>query len=362
MNNGVNNNINQNTVNNPNETNNNISNNNTLKPMEGVRIAPISSDPINASNKATSTSAYHASGPALNNPNNISNNNMNNKNNQISNNTAIETEKINEVPLIISNIPEVKENSNVIQKKKNNLIPIICLLLIIIMVLYIISSSNMHKKQIAQLKFNCTPINSSSEDKELNLNSTVVQDLYNKVLTSIREDYITVELNDEMKLYLAFRQIPVQEFYESNCNLFNSTKMEPYTCEMSSEFIPKAFKISTIEREIKKLYGEITSVPLKNIQLKNYCIGGYQYIPERGEYVEGLCKEIYSIPFKAEKKLVSAISNQNTITLKEEVVYKQGKDLSLPKHLKSGYYIYTFRLDMNYNYVLISKKYESKYK
>ena len=36
--------------------------------------------------------------------------------------------------------------------------------------------------------------------------------------------------------------------------------------------------------------------------------------------------------------------------------------VELPESLKSGNYFYTFRLDMNYNYVLVSKVYEDKYK
>ena len=42
-------------------------------------------------------------------------------------------------------------------------------------------------------------------------------------------------------------------------------------------------------KTIKKLYGENTSIPFTNIQLGNTCIGGYQYIPSRGEFVQGLC-------------------------------------------------------------------------
>ena len=35
--------------------------------------------------------------------------------------------------------------------------------------------------------------------------------------------------------------------------------------------------------------------------------------------------------------------------------------MDLPDYLKSGDYLYTFRLDMNYNYVLVSKIYDDKY-
>ncbi|MBR2827853.1 MAG: hypothetical protein IKE70_01300 [Bacilli bacterium] len=337
-----------NQMNSSNIVNNNINSSNSLKPMEGVRFAPISSEPINASNSSTSTSTYRPNGFSYN-QNTVLPNNTANKNGP----TLNKTENT-------SNLPEKKDSPVVIKKKKSFLSGIF-FFIIIVMGGYIYYSAYIHKIQIEQLKYNCTPINSSYEDKEIDINSTIVQDLYSKVFTTIREDYVSNEFNDEMKLYLAFRQIPIQDFYSSNCNLFRSIDMEPYICDVNSEFVPKAFKVSSLEREIKKMYGEITSLPLRNIQLKNSCIGGYRYIPERGEYVEGLCKQNFSIPFKVEKNLVSAVTNQNSIILKEEVVYKQSKDLQLPEYLKNGYNIYTFRLDMNYNYVLVSKKYESKY-
>ena len=35
--------------------------------------------------------------------------------------------------------------------------------------------------------------------------------------------------------------------------------------------------------------------------------------------------------------------------------------MSLPKYLVSGKYYYTFRLDMNYNYILVSRSNDYKY-
>jgi hypothetical protein len=164
-----------------------------------------------------------------------------------------------------------------------------------------------------------------------------------------------------MKLYLAYRQITEKEKYDSNCNLFSTISMEPYTCEVSATFIPKAFKEETLIREYKKLFGESTYFKLDNIQLGNSCLIGYQYIEKRGEFVEGYCKQNIAISYTANKKLKSAISRGNTIILTEDVNYKSTEKMNLPSYLKDGIYRYTFRLDINYNYVLISKTYESKY-
>lgn len=245
-------------------------------------------------------------------------------------------------------------------KGKMNIVPV---LIVIILALggYTIYSLKAHNEQIKNIMYNCTPITASSEDMKLDLNSTLVKDLYSKVATSIREDLAQPEFNDNMRLYLAYRQILENDKYDSNCNLFNGLAMEPYTCEITPNFTPKAFKEETLVQEIKKMYGENTSIPLSNIKLGSACIGGYQYIPARGEFVQGQCNQQTATSYRATKTLKEAISKRNTIILVEEVKYHENEKMALPEYLKSGLYYYTFRLDMNYNYVLVSKEYKSKY-
>ncbi len=245
-------------------------------------------------------------------------------------------------------------------KKKKSFTPIL-LIIIIGLIGYILYSNKNFNSKIESLKYNCTPVTSYKEAKELDLDSTLVKDLYSKVKTTIREDIAQPEWNDTMKLYLAYRQIPDSEKYESNCNMFDNSKMEPYICDESKSFTPKAFKASTLELELKKLYGEETYIELNNIKLSNSCIGGYQYIQERAEYVQGFCEQQTATSFKVEKTLKKAETYRNTIVLTENVKYHANEKMNLPEYLKSGDYIYTFRLDMNYNYVLISKIYDDKY-
>ena len=225
---------------------------------------------------------------------------------------------------------------------------------------YVFYSSNLYKTNLDNLKHNCTPVNSSKEDKQLALDSTIVVELYNKVRTSIREDYAQPDFDDTMKLYLAFRQIPSDKFYSSNCNMFKDTLMEPYKCD-PKKFVPQAFKEEDLIHELKVLFGEETNIPLGNVKLRNNCIGGYAYIKERGEFVEGKCDANNAVSFSVDKKLTDAYTNRNTIVLVEEVKYKESEKMPLPDYLKSGTYYYTFRLDMNFNYVLIDKTYDSKY-
>ena len=250
--------------------------------------------------------------------------------------------------------PQKKEKT---KKKKNNLARFF-FFIIVILGAYIFYLINTHKLEIANLNEACTPVSTTKDAKELDLDSTIVQDLYSKVSTNIREDIVSTTLDDKMKLYLAYRQIPSKKIYESNCNLFSNTSMEPYTCTESLTFVPKAFKEETLQVELKKLFGEQTNIANANIQLGSSCIGGYQYIAQRGEYVEGYCQNETYTQYKATKKLVKATSNQSTITLIEEVQYKGTETEAPPEHLKSGNYIYTFKLDTNYNYVYISKELE----
>ena len=209
--------------------------------------------------------------------------------------------------------------------------------------------------------YNNTPV-TSKDEVELDIQSTLVQSLYSKVRTNINEDISQPKFNDEMKLYLAYRQIPEKDKYESNCNLFSLTSMEPYTCEKSSIFEPHAFKIETLTLALKEMYGENVTIPLKNIQLGGKCIVGYQYIPARGEFVEGYCNQLPNTSFVVNKELVKATSVRNTIIIQERVKYRSKGGREIPDYLKSGLYNYIFRLDTNYNYVLIDKVYEDEYK
>ena len=213
-----------------------------------------------------------------------------------------------------------------------------------------------HQQQMNLMRVKCTPVSTSGEAKELDLNSTIVKDLYSKVSTTIREDLAETELNDQMKLYLAFRQIANSDLYESNCNKFSSISMEPFKCEVTATFTPKAFKEDIIQVELKKLFGDDTNIAHQNVQLGNTCIGGYQYISERGEYVQGQCGSTNATLYRVEKELIGATSTESTIVLTEKVKYYGAESLKLPDRLVSGTYKYTFRLDMNYNYIYISKE------
>lgn len=223
---------------------------------------------------------------------------------------------------------------------------------------YVVFLTMQQQQLELQLKQECSPVSTTKGTKQLDINSTIVQDLYGKVSTNIREDLVSIELTDEMKVYLAYRQIPNKKIYESNCNLFSDVAMEPYTCMENTTFMPTAFKEQTLDIELKKLFGSKTNIAPMNVQLGDGCLGGYQYIKERGEYVEGYCSQKETTSFRATKKLVSATSNQSTIVLREEVKYYEAEKQNLPENLRDGIYVYTFQLDTNYNYVYVSKTFE----
>lgn len=214
-----------------------------------------------------------------------------------------------------------------------------------------------YTKDINDVKEKCTPI-STSEKKELDLNSTIVVDLYSKVATNIREDVASNNtLDDTLKLYLAYRQIPVNEIYESNCNKY-SANMPSYECKDNQGYQITAFKKASIDLQLKKLFGTDHNIEYNNIQLGINCIGGYQYIPERDEFVRGTCTQLTTTTFKATKKLISATSEGPIITLKESTKYYGSENKKLPDTLQSGTYTYTFKLDPNYNYIYIDKTFE----
>ena len=244
------------------------------------------------------------------------------------------------------------------KKKKGGFFVKLLLLVVIGLGGYIYWTDMQHKALISKMEYECTPV-SATEGKKLELDSTIVQDLYGKVYTTLREDLALFDLNDQLKLYLAFKQIPVGKFYESNCNYFSNTAMEPFTC--NANFTPLAFKEEDLKLEVKKLFGKDVELPLTNINLGNgSCLGGYQYIPDRGEFVQGYCGSRNATSYKMEKELIDAYSQEAYITLKEKVRYIGAEGNPIPEHLRSGTYIYTFKLDMNYNYIFVSKEIEQK--
>lgn len=216
----------------------------------------------------------------------------------------------------------------------------------------------LHQNEIARLKDECTPVSTTSGEKKLDLDSTIVQDLYSKVVTNIKEDTANPTFNDSMKIYLAYRQLSHDKIYNSNCNQFNDTAMPLFTCLDTEEITPTAFKEESLKIEYKKLFGEQANFQNANIQLGRTCLGGYQYIASRGEYVSGYCAQAPTTSYYVEKELEKVISKESTIYLYEKVKYLGSEGQKLPEELLSGTYKYTFKLDTNYNYVLLSKELE----
>lgn len=266
---------------------------------------------------------------------------------------AVPTAPVTEAVAVTS---EVSDNKEVKAKKPKNKLASFFLFIILILGCACGGLWYYHQQQMNLMRIKCTPVSTNGEAKELDLDSTIVKDLYSKVSTTIREDLASVELNDQMKLYLAFRQIANSDLYESNCNKFSVTSMEPFKCEVTATFTPKAFKEDIIQVELKKLFGEDINILHQNVQLGNTCIGGFQYIAERGEYVQGQCGSTNATLYRVEKELIGATSTESTIVLTEKVKYYGAESLKLPERLVSGTYKYTFRLDMNYNYIYISKE------
>ncbi len=245
--------------------------------------------------------------------------------------------------------------------KKKNILARILFLIVIVLIGYIGYSYYTNSIKINRYKTFFSPVSTTGEEKKLDIESTFVLDLYNKVKTNIREDIAEATLNDSMKLYLAYRNIPHDRFYESDCSSFDNAAMIPYTCNSNTPgFAPKAFKKESLLIEYEKLFGDTTNLVLGNIQIGRNCIGGYQYIQSRGEYVQGMCTNNITTTYKANKKLVSAVSKESVITIKEDVKYISSEGQTLPEYLKSGTYVYVFKLDKNYNYIYVSKYLEKE--
>ena len=324
------------------------SNNVVEQTIPGVRVAPPSSNPVDATGGDVGAANISMQQPvSVQNVSTLSIPTTEKKEEKLVNNEVSAQGADDSI--------QEKENVTTVKKQKKNKGVKFLLFVIVLLIGALFFFWKYHQQQMNFMKEKCTPVSTSSDAKKLDLNSTIVRDLYSKVYTNIKEDLGQSELNDELKLYLAYRQIPTGSFYDSNCNLFTIAGIEPFVCEESASFTPKAFKKDVLQLEVKKLFGEDTNIPDQNIQLGNSCVGGYKYIEERGEYVQGLCKTNAANMYSVSKKLIEATSRESIIVLKERVKYYGSEGVSLPERLASGVYEYTFKLDVNYNYVYVSK-------
>ena len=256
--------------------------------------------------------------------------------------------------------PKVEETIETTKpKKKKNIIARLFFLVIIGLSGYIVFQNKLYTEFRIKSEARCTPVSTLKEEKELDVNSIFIQDLYKKIKTSIVEDMVESSFNLRMKLYLAYRQIPQASFFKSTCDGFDPAYMVPYTCD-NNNFEPFVFRKEDLKIQFEKLFGEDEYFEYGNIQIGNGCIGGYEYVESRGEYVQGTCKESTTTTYKVKKELKKAISKQSTIYLTEDVRYSASQASSLPEHLKNGTYIHTFKLDKNYNYIYLGKHLEEE--
>ena len=258
--------------------------------------------------------------------------------------------------------PPVEEAPPVKAKAKKSALAPFLFLAVLIMGGYIYYSQTTHANVVNSLRSSCSIPNTPSGEVKLDVKSTLVQSLYHKVATNIREDIAEPNFNNSMKLYLAYRLISDSDKNDTNtCNFFDSQKMEPYTCEISTRFVPKTIDEELMKLKIKELFGEDNNVELGNVQLGNSCIVGYQYIPDRSQFVQGFCDRDNAVLFTVDKNVIEAYRNHNRIVITEEVKYHENEKMAVPDYLKSGLYYYTFKLDSNNNYIFVSKTYSSKY-
>ena len=250
---------------------------------------------------------------------------------------------------------QVQSGKPVKQKKKSKAGLIFTILIILGLAggIYYFYDQNVKLKDYYE--HNYSPLN-SKEEKDLELDSFIVTDLYNRFKTSAKEDYLERDFNSNtMKLYFGIRNVSSKDYVESNCNLFNNTQMKYVTCK-DDEYTPFAIDEDVLKLKLVELYGDNNGIQLGNIQLGNSCYGGFQYIADREQFVKGHCNSSVIALIDATKELYKATTKESEIKIYEKVRYFTTAT-DVPEYLRSGKYVYTFTLDPNYNYILKSKEF-----
>lgn len=190
-------------------------------------------------------------------------------------------------------------------------------------------------------------IKTDNHEQEVSIKNKKIKDLYNKVKLSKEEDFKFAELNDETKLYLAYRQIPKKKFMSSECSLFSEVKLEKnndlYMCDDKGN---NSFKKEDLEEEYHKLFGDVF-FKHKSI-ISKYEI--FKFVKSKDIYIKGKYLGGSDDVVIATKRLVKAFKVDNKLYLLESVNYtnkSDGKMINNSKHYKSGTYKYTFKIKKN---------------
>ena len=265
-------------------------------------------------------------------------NNMNPQTSEVKSHIGENMKEYNTATMIDSNYSGPVQQV-VVQKVKNKATPILLLVILLFGgAAYMQYTQN--QKLVNYYKNEYSPINSKSE-KKLNLDSSLVKSLYNMVKTTGDEDYANPEFDNNLKRYLAYRNMPINNINTSLANQIQNA----------------INKFSELEISMDTMFGENHGIIHDNIQLGRECIGGFEYIESRGEYVQGNCTRKTANLVNVDKELVDAKSIESHIYLEEKVRYYPADNNEIPSYLHSGNYKYTFRLDRNYNYVYVNREY-----
>ena len=229
---------------------------------------------------------------------------------------------------------KVKIKPRIIQKSDKKTI-------VIFLIIFIAAASfiiyNIYDKEIKK----------DTPEQEISINNKKVKDLYNKVKLSKEEDFKFAELNDQTKLYLAYRQIPKSKFMTSECSLFSEVKLEKnndlYMCIDKGK---NSFKKEDLEEEYHKLFGGIFFK--HNNIISKYEI--FKFVKSKDIYIKGKYLGGSDDAVVATKRLAQAYKEDNKLYLLESVKYTNrgnGKMINNSKNYKSGTYKYTFKIKKN---------------
>lgn len=198
----------------------------------------------------------------------------------------------------------------------------------------------------------------SGQQKNLSVDSFLVQNLYRKVTTNKGEEETSgYQLDDMMKLYLAYRQVPRSNFFQTNCDGYQGTKA--YACNPQMG-IPYGVNASSIQEQVKELFGENVVIPNQSITRSTFNVLGVyvEYIPSRDIYLIGSNVGGGTDDVSLTKTLTSAYIKDAILYLEEDVNYTQSTISSEASNYYTKYngkYRYQFKMEDG-RYIYINKE------
>lgn len=263
---------------------------------------------------------------------------------------------------------------------KKNIITIVLALLLLATCSYIIYDKVFYKERETNVEANNKNDKTEVKEEQLDINSRLVQSLYNKVVSANDNgkywmydyhlnknettDYFVSKSDEKTKMNLVGNNLNNNKttIIECDNSIPNTVKIDGYdyksACYARSEgaygYIPTSYEKSYVEMIYKDLFGNDAKLDTSiDIQFAMYAPEMYHYIESIDKYVLYVAEGGGTSATTYSGMVTKAIKLGNKLKITEKVTVTD------PEETKNYNYVYTFKLEDDEMYTFVSREKES---